>query len=258
MYGICNLSIIPCRKKPSDASEMVTQLLFGEHFEIIHKEKNWYHIRCAYDSYECWIDKKQCHEISKETFNKLSKATITPSLDLIQIITNTTDKFSFPIVIGSSLPNFGNNECDIENNKYHYEGQLAEKTKKPQKNSLIEYAYMFLNTPYLWGGRSPFGIDCSGFTQIVYKLSGIKIKRDASEQVGQGVAFDFVEEALPGDLAFFGNKEGKIIHVGIILANNQIIHASGKVRIDTLDHHGIFNVEMKKYSHKLRIIKRIV
>jgi cell wall-associated NlpC family hydrolase len=115
-----------------------------------------------------------------------------------------------------------------------------------------------LNSPYLWGGKSPFGIDCSGFTQMVYKLCGIKILRDAKQQAQQGSALSFIEEAVPGDLAFFDNEEGKIIHVGIVLKNNKIIHASGCVRIDTLDHQGIYNASAKTYTHNLRVIKNIL
>ena len=117
---------------------------------------------------------------------------------------------------------------------------------------------MFLNAPYLWGGKTPFGVDCSGFTQMVYKLNGYKLMRDASQQSKQGEALSFIEESEPGDLAFFDNEEGNIIHVGIIMDDNYIIHASGKVRIDRLDHLGIYNAEINKHTHKLRVIKKII
>ncbi len=123
---------------------------------------------------------------------------------------------------------------------------------------MVNQALMFFNAPYLWGGRSPFGIDCSGFSQIIYKMAGIKIPRDAKDQVHLGVAISFVEEALPGDLAFFDNDEGNITHVGIIWEKNKIIHASGQVRIDNVDQFGIFNVDTKRYSHKMRVMKRII
>ena len=127
----------------------------------------------------------------------------------------------------------------------------------PNYTRLLENAYMYLNSPYLWGGRSPFGIDCSGFTQMVFKLCGISLPRDTGQQVELGVTINLIEESKTGDLVFFDNAEGKISHVGIIIPGNQIIHASGKVRIDRIDHQGIYNDEMKNYSHNLRVIKRI-
>ena len=108
------------------------------------------------------------------------------------------------------------------------------------------------------GGRTPMGVDCSGFTQMVYRLNGKHIPRDASQQVDLGVTLSFIEEAESGDLAFFDDAEGNIIHVGIILENNHIIHASGKVRIDRIDQQGIFNKDLGEHTHKLRIIKKVL
>ena len=140
--------------------------------------------------------------------------------------------------------------------QHHFEGKSISEILP--KEHLIETALLYLNTPYLWGGKSPFGIDCSGFTQMVYKLNGYKLLRDASQQATQGEALSFIEESEPGDLAFFDNDEGKITHVGIIMKDNYIIHAHGKVRIDRLDHSGIFNYDVRNHTHKLRVIKRIV
>jgi cell wall-associated NlpC family hydrolase len=153
-----------------------------------------------------------------------------------------------PVVIGSSV--FGMQKLGFEFEINHNDGTL-------NKQNIVPAALLYLNSPYLWGGKSPFGIDCSGLTQMVYKICGIKLYRDASEQALQGQSLSFIEEAIPGDLAFFDNEEGQIIHVGIIMKNNYIIHAHGKVRIDRLDHTGIFNPELKTYTHKLRVIKQI-
>ena len=131
-------------------------------------------------------------------------------------------------------------------------------SEKLDKYELIQKAYQFLNTPYLWGGKTPFGIDCSGFTQLVYKICGHSLLRDAKDQATQGEVLSFIEESEPGDLAFFDNEEGNIVHVGIIMNDYNIIHAHGKVRIDTLDHSGIYNVDTKTHTHKLRVIKKII
>src|ERR1700749_3906750 len=179
MYGICNLSIVPCRKEPSDRSEMVTQLLFGDHFEVLEVQGNWCRIKAAYDDYECWIDKKQFLPIAQHTFDILNSTEIYSSNDLIQIITDNKTGQLFPIVIGSSLPNFDNGECVVENQSYTYDSAFINGHLPFTKSGIVDMAMLFLNAPYLWGGKTPFGIDCSGFTQIVYKLNGIKLKRDA-------------------------------------------------------------------------------
>ncbi|MDF2438067.1 MAG: hypothetical protein K0Q95_2443 [Bacteroidota bacterium] len=258
MFGICNLSIIPCRKEASDRSEMVTQLLFGDHFEVLETLGSWCRIKISYDNYECWIDKKQFLPIAQPTFDIFNSTEIYSINELIGIITHNNTKQLFPVPIGSTLPNFDNGECAVENQSYLYEGAFINGRLPFTKAGIMETAMMYLNAPYLWGGKTPFGIDCSGFTQMVYKLNGIKLKRDAYQQAEQGETLSFVEEAEAGDLAFFDNDEGRIVHVGIVMDHNKIIHASGKVRIDGFDHQGIFNNEKKDYSHRLRLLKRIV
>ncbi len=258
MFGICNLSIVPSRKEPSDRSEMVTQLLFGETFEVLETLGNWCRIKIAFDNYECWIDKKQFLPISHRTFDTLNANDCFCTNEVVQIITNTNTSQLFPIVLGSTLPNFDAGDCLVEKENYTYDGTFVNCGMPSTKNEFIETAMMYLHTPYLWGGKSPFGIDCSGFTQMVYKLCGTQLLRDAHQQAAQGETLSFVEEAEPGDLAFFDNEEGRIVHVGMVMNNNKIIHASGKVRIDGFDHQGIFNNDKKDYTHRLRLLKRII
>ena len=253
MYGICTLAIIPLRIEPSDRSEQVSQVLFGEHFEILEQLKHWVKIRLQYDSYEGWIDSKQCQLITENDFNEISTSALILNHDLVEYVT-TKDESLIPIPIGASL-SFLNFDA-INNNNFVFDG-LKVTGIKPKSN-LIKTAFMYLNAPYLWGGKTPFGIDCSGFTQMVYKLNGHKLLRDAAQQSTQGEALSFIEESEPGDLAFFDNEEGKIIHVGIIMNDNYIVHASGKVRIDRLDHLGIYNAETNRHTHKLRVIKKII
>ena len=258
-FGICHLSIVPCRIEPSDESEMISQLLFGEHYKVIDERAKWVKVRNAWDGYEGWVDRKQFLEINKTKYQEYDKGkSFGCAMDLVSIIkSETSDVGLQPIVIGSSLPQLNDkNTIEIAEDEFQYEGLIFNKSSK-DKARIVENAYMYLNAPYLWGGRSPFGIDCSGFSQILYKLSGFKLPRDAYQQAEVGLTLSFVEEAEPGDLAFFDNDEGKIIHVGVLLADNYIIHASGKVRIDRIDHQGIYNMQTKSYTHKLRLIKRI-
>ncbi len=253
MFGICNLAIIPLRAEPNDRSEIVSQVLFGEHFEVLEELKQWRRIRMQYDDYEGWVDSKQFQTISEAAYQTLSKEPIILNGDLIDYISAPNNTL-LPIPLGASLSFLSHN--DINTAQFQFEGT---KTSGIQdKSKLINTAFLYLNAPYLWGGKTPFGIDCSGFTQMVYKLNGYHLFRDASQQAGQGEALSFIEESEPGDLAFFDNEEGSIIHVGIIMENNYIIHASGKVRIDRLDHLGIFNPETQKHTHKLRVIKKII
>lgn len=257
-YGVCLLSVVPCRKEPSGASEMVTQLLFGECYSVLEKQEDWLKIKTDYDAYECWLSAKQHNTIYEKEFKSLQSAPLMLCNELISILTDKTNGLHFPLTIGASLPGFSNDGFSIRDKVFHYEGATASATVKQPASTILKTAYLFLNAPYLWGGKSPFGIDCSGFTQLVYKLNGYQLPRDAYQQVELGEALSFVEEAQAGDLAFFDNEEGRIVHVGILLDHQQIIHASGCVRIDKFDHYGIFHSDNKKYSHMLRVIKRIL
>ena len=183
---------------------------------------------------------------------QLDKDVSTITTDILDIITKEQHQ---PLAIGSILPSFKSGHALINNEMYKFDGLTTPGFVKKEK--IVENALMFLSSPYLWGGRSPLGVDCSGFSQIVYRLQGIDLPRDAYQQAKVGTTLSFVEESEPGDLAFFDNQEGVITHVGIILKDNHIIHASGKVRIDRMDQQGIFNSELGIHTHKLRLIKSI-
>lgn len=253
MFGICNLANIPLRIEPSDRSEILSQVLFGEHFKIIERHNQWVKIKLFFDNYEGWVDEKQFKILSQADYTKLSNEEIVLNADLINYITNDSH-FLMPIPLGSSLSFLKFPE--INTDKYIFDGLKFSGQNK--KSDIIATSHLYLNAPYLWGGKTPFGIDCSGFTQMVYKLNGYKLLRDAKQQVNQGEPLSFIEESEPGDLAFFDNDEGNIIHVGIIMQNNYIIHACGRIRIDRLDHSGIFNAELNRHTHKLRVIKKII
>ncbi|AXG71984.1 gamma-D-glutamyl-L-lysine endopeptidase [Kordia sp. SMS9] len=246
-YGICNLSIVPLRAEPTDTSELVSQVLYGEHFKVLEQRKKWSRIRIAFDTYEGWIDNKQYLEITEDIYKEKDKEELILSSDLVEFVTD--ESLLMPIPIGSVLNS-------LEFLSHQHDGNTV--SGIISKENIIKTSYMYLGAPYLWGGKTPFGIDCSGFTQMVYKLNGYQLLRDASQQATQGEALSFIEESEPGDLAFFDNEEGTIIHVGIIMEDNYIIHAHGKVRIDRIDHSGIFNVETHRHTHRLRVIKKII
>jgi len=247
-YGISHLSIVPLRHEPSDPSELVSQVLYGDCFKVLEQRKKWSKIRLAFDNYEGWIDNKQYREITEDIYKILSSESLRVSADLVEYITTEEGHLNL-IPLGATL-----NGLSLLN--HQFDGDSL--TGNQPKENLVPTAFLYLNAPYLWGGKTPFGIDCSGFTQMVYKLNGYKIFRDASQQATQGEALSFIEESEPGDLAFFDNSEGIITHVGIIMKDNYIIHAHGCVRVDRLDHTGIFNTERNVHTHKLRVIKRIV
>lgn len=258
-YGISSLSIIPVRKEPSEKSEMVTQILFGEHFEIREQMVGWSNVLLEYDGYEGWIDSKMITPLKNRALKKLEKSANAVSGDIISIVQVNAEQ-NILLVAGSTLPVWRPylKEFTVNVDTYRSSGEVFYNPQDDLRKIVIKQALKYFNAPYLWGGRSPFGIDCSGFTQIIYKMIGIYIPRDASGQVQMGIALSFVDEAKPGDLAFFDDEEGKIVHVGILWKRNKIIHASGKVRIDNVDQFGIFNIDSKHYTHKLRVIKKII
>jgi gamma-D-glutamyl-L-lysine dipeptidyl-peptidase len=248
-YGVCHLSIVPLRASASHESEMTSQLLYGEHFKILEDRMHWSRIRNSFDGFEAWIDKKQYKIIEEADYYSLEESDLQLSGDLIEYITDENGLL-MPVPLGSVL-NFAarlGHTFEGENTGY----------KSSIKDKLIDTAILYLNTPHILGGKSPFGIDCSGFTQTVYKLNGYSIRRNAAEQAKQGEALSFIEESEPGDLAFFDDNDGVINHVGLMMKDNYIIHVDGKVRIDRIDHSGIFNAELRRHTHKLRVIKKII
>jgi len=254
--GICRLGIIPVRSEPSDKSEMVSQLLFGEHYSVLEISKNskWKKICNHFDQYEGWIDATQHYPISHDYFEQINNSEYKICTDIVSTI--LFKKSPLQIVIGSILP-LSQNELFKLDEQLAFNGESKSLGVKRDFDYLQQIAMKFRNAPYLWGGRSPFGIDCSGFTQVVFRICGYSLTRDSSQQEKQGMTVKEIESIKPGDLAFFSNEKGTINHTGIVLEDNKIIHASGKVRIDKIDAQGIFVEATKSYSHKLHSIKRI-
>ncbi|TDT37213.1 SH3 domain-containing protein [Maribacter spongiicola] len=248
-YGICQLSIVPIRSIPDEASELVSQLLFGEHFKILKSRKNWSRIKTIFDKCEGWIMNSQLKFISDNEFNAIQESKhFNYVADLISFVKDSNE-IETPIVIGSCIYN-------TPPLSVNFNGNLL--TNVQPKENLSNTSLLYLNSPELKGGKSPFGIDSAGFTQMVYRVNGYHLLRTAEQQSTQGTALSFVEESEAGDLAFFDNVNGVIDHVGIIMDNNYVIHVNGKVRIDRIDHTGIFNKDLRTYTHQLRVIKKVI
>ncbi|WP_417363511.1 NlpC/P60 family protein [Galbibacter sp.] len=247
-YGICHLSIIPLRNEPLHTSELCSQVLYGDHFKVLEKRKHWSKIRLAYDNFEGWLENNQYKFIDQPIYQSIQKQKPKLSGDLVEFIYDDNHNL-LPITLGSNINAvtylFGN-----------FDGETIE-GKQPKAN-IVNTALNYINAPFLWGGKTPFGIDSSGLTQMVYKLNGYSLLRTATQQSTQGEALSFIEESEAGDLAFFDDDQGNIVHVGIMMPDNYIIHAYGKVRIDRIDHTGIFNTDTRSHSHKLRVIKKII
>lgn len=250
-YYICENVFVPLRSGPSHKSEMLSQLLFGEKYEITGEAGKWIKIRTVFDNYEGWIDTDHL----QHTEDNGSSKSVVLGRSLLCI---KKDNSKLNLEPGSEIydPDLSSGSFKLGNEIYTTNGHLTQSHIKVNE-SLPETAMRFINSPYIWGGRIPSGIDCSGLTQLVYKIHGKAIRRDASQQAEQGETINLLTDSRPGDLVFFDNERGIITHVGMMLAEGLVIHASGRVRIDSIDHQGIFKPETGKYSHHLRLIKRI-
>ncbi len=257
-FGFCNHSVVPVRTEPSHRAERCTELLFGELYAIIESFEDWLHIRMIYDNYEGWINKASFYEISEDEFRRLHELPCSVSTDVVQLIENRGLQSWFPILLGSSFHGLSNKAFSAGEYEYFFEGLTESIPQDCGREKIIEMSMMYLHSPYAWGGRSPFGIDCSGFAQMSYKLAGVQLLRDSTQQAAQGETISFITDAKPADLLFFDDEEGMITHVGILLPEGRVIHASGCVRIDKVDHQGIYNMESGQYTHQLRLIKKIL
>jgi gamma-D-glutamyl-L-lysine dipeptidyl-peptidase len=252
--AICCVPISPLRAEPSHRIEMVSQLIFGECCEILEQVKEWTRVRVKYDGYEGWCTSSHLAEVDELEYEP-AKTPLTPEW----VTSLEYNGHPMMVPMGSHLTAVKNGRAQWRKNVVHYKGKTWDPTgSATDAKSVRQLTYKFLNIPYLWGGKSVFGLDCSGYVQTVYKFLGIPVLRDAHQQATQGEPIGFLEETRTGDLAFFDNEEGKITHVGILLNAHEIIHASGKVRIDKIDNMGIVQSETHQRTHHLRVIRRLL
>ena len=262
-YGITHLSQIPMRAEPAHKAQLVSQLLFGDAYQIEEVSGDWLKVKTFDCGYEGYIEKKEwneLHEIDATEYESLPKYFVN---DYLIFIKDFETNITFPVFMGSSFPYPKNNLLILGNAIFAIELPEARifpnhPTLSEQQSALLQFASGYLRAPYLWGGRTPSGIDCSALVQIVFKSINIALPRDASQQVNQGIQIDFATEWQIGDIAFFDNEERLITHTGIIVGKDKILHASGFVKIDTLDTTGIYNKQLEQYTHKLRTVRRVI
>lgn len=256
-FGICRLSLVSVRREPADQSEQVTQLLFGDHYTVLEEsdDKKWIRIRIYFDQYEGWVDAKQYQPITRDYFNHINDAEFKITTDITSTL--LYNKSPQVILMGSMIP-ISSSELFKMEEQFAFNGEAKNVGQRRDLEFLRFIAAKYLNCPYQWGGKGPFGIDCSGFTQMVFKICGYKLARDASQQVSHGKAVESLASSRQGDLAFFENGSGKISHTGILLGENKIIHASGKVRVDQVTEIGIQHADFKTITHRLSAIRRIM
>lgn len=251
-YAVTIVPVSPMRAEPKHRSEIISQVLFGEFVETEPVNTDgWVKVRNRYDNYEGWVTVSHLEPVEKDVFDAPARF-FAPGWINPVIFNGQPMQVPFGVLLphnGSEVTNWG---------KYtvQFEAPLEPLPLTPDLDAVLRYATVFLNTSYLWGGKSVFGVDCSGYTQTLYKLAGIPLLRDAYQQATQGEGVGFLQEVQPGDLAFFDNAEGRITHVGVLLNDHEIIHASGKVRIDAIDNEGIVNSDTGERTHKLRLIRR--
>ncbi|HHW58855.1 MAG: C40 family peptidase [Bacteroidales bacterium] len=253
MKAYVTQSIIPMYRDPDYQSELINEILFGELIELNGSYGDWTKVKCLFYDYEGWIC-SYAFDILNEDDDISKYKTITSITALIEI----KDQIMC-VSKGARIYDFM--KINI------VDGKFRENNTKISVGNIIEDAQSLLFSPYRWGGKTPFGVDCSGFVQLVFYVNNIILPRDAKEQSKIGEARIFAHDAYPGDLAFFGNivydeeNQREIIninHVGIVLNNSTIIHAFKSVHIDMFDHYGIYSENLKKYTHQLMFTKKVL
>lgn len=255
---ICTLSVVPIYSKPQEAAPMVSQILFGETAKVeLRKNKQWAKITTTFSKKTAWVDLRQLKYITADQFKEYNDD-YAVALDICQVLIN--DDLSFPVMIGSSLPQYDGLLFKTPDAKYVYNGQAAQFNEVNFSPEMIEkIARRFINAPYFQNGRSIFGMDQAGLIQLIFKCAGISFVEDIqTAYLNTSQPIDFIDLAQAGDVAYFVNKTDQVEHVGIILSDNEILHMVEKARIDKIDHEGIFNVETKKYTYKLKLISRLI
>ncbi len=252
-FGLVILPVVPIRSEPADQSELVTQLLYGETVEILENTEKWLYVSLLSDGYKGWVDKKMI--LLNSVPDNCEKRVVT------QALVACVEKVGagiFYLPGGSLVSVSESRSVNVAGTEFIYPAGIFNLPEGTKQQIVVDLALRFLHAPYLWGGKSVLGIDCAALVQIVYLMIGIQLPRDAGDQLVFGEVVDFIDEATAGDVAYFENSAGEIVHVGILISSSDIIHASGKVKVEKIDSNGIISSENGMYTHKLRVIKRLI
>ena len=256
MFGINLNGLIPLRAAADEASEQLTQILFGEYFTVDEVIERWVRIRNVRDNEEGWIDRKMMTIIDEPLFRSLSDHQHVIASKPLSYAT-LDDGSKMPLPGGSLIPFYNEKKQQFTIGNQVFGFSVEDTNIGKSSSDFSNTALSYLHSPYLWGGKNVMGIDCSGLVQVSALICGKQLTRNARQQIEFGEQVSFLSEAQPGDVAFFDHDDGKISHVGILLNDHQILHASGEVHIAPIDNQGIKSVVTGKYTHSLRVIKRI-
>jgi hypothetical protein len=259
-HGVIHCSLAAIRKAPTEKSEMINQMLFGECIIVQKVLLRWQYVESVYDGFAGWINGLSLVSLADDQLIHFESENSTVLPRLSRAVIHGKGDSTIHLVPGSVLPSYRgeNGEFHLGGQQYSLDCPVEQDAMRPDRKRFVDTGFSFLNSPYLWGGRSPFGIDSPGLIQVVGKIHGICLPREIGQQVTIGSTVNFIEEAKPGDLAFFDDEEGEFAHAGIIVDKGRILHASGSVRIDALDHQGIFREDIGEYTHRLRVVKNII
>lgn len=259
-YGITGISLIPVRKDPAETAEMVTQLLFGEPYKVLETYRSkWALIKADFDQYKGWIDMKTHTRVSYGEYEVFRDSLFHITRGLAIAYKKGEENYPFYLLPGSVICRYFKKDSSfrLKDTSYKITREVVADWKKGSREDIIQTALMYYGAPYVWGGKSLFGLDCSGLVQVVCRINGIMLPRDANQQIEAGTDVESLEYTRPGDLCFFVNEDGNISHVGFLIDDNKVLHASGSVRIDTIDKQGIWDAGQNKYTHVLHTLKDI-
>ncbi|THH41349.1 C40 family peptidase [Neolewinella litorea] len=255
-YATGKYTAATLHKRPSAGAPWVSQLLLGEVVQVLEPGERYSRVVTPEEELEGYVLTDQLVTVDEATYRRQLDC---PAFALELFCPVFSDNFGMPVTFGARLPAYDGIQLLHAGQRFRYSGQaLLSENLTADADMMLRLARKWLFTPELRGGRTPTGIGSSELVQLVARLVGLRLPRAAADMSSMGRPVDFVVQCQPADLAFFDDGRGRIEHVGLILPDSQVLHVSGRVRVDPLDHFGIFDREGRRYSHRLRIVRRFL